>query len=202
MRVNKSAAALTAGSAAILIVATGCSAATQQSEAGTQPTAVSSSQQVDTTMHDNVVLFNRESGVNTIRFTPDGGYNITAGQPWDGATQTTSADVATVTIDAKAGRKASNAPADWFNTRVDAAVKLNGGSRPDALNFAFTGTLAINGIAYRVTMGQGSDLTNNTWWVGGKYWQQDGPLAVKTPDGQYSIRSDGRSTNVWNITRN
>jgi hypothetical protein len=136
---------------------------------------------VGTTVHDNEMAFFPSPDsiylIAGVRFEWDNEYSITPGQPWEGvsvrsarSTDPRQGDIGYVT--AKAGRKGSNTPKDWFENRNQSGSgnKFSneaGWSNIDSLNFAFTGTLIINGHRYPVIIGQEGYGGANGWWIAG-----------------------------------
>jgi len=147
---------------------------------------------LDTTLHDNNFVLLPDGFSPSMSFTWDGNYTITSGQPWEGVSS--SGYHSGVQIVARAGRKGSSGNANWFISRVSAAActtKTYGDEFPAELNFAFTGTLTIDGNAYPVAIGQGHSGAENNWWIGGFNWIQHGDIQeIFTPDNKYKITSD------------
>ena len=128
----------------------------------------------------------------SFQFDYDEDYVITAGQPWQGVTADGGMPGAALEVTAKAGRHKSPSPAEWFNDR--SALMLGYGlenSRPEELNFAFAGTLVINGSSYPVYLGQGSDLLGNDWWLGVPAAPPNQPAWTRTTDG-YLLTPDNQ----------
>lgn len=189
------------------IVAAGVTATASPSPA-LNPTASAPTSPVGATQHDNVVDLVSANSL-PVSFAWDQGYSITAGQPWGGVT--TSPGLA---IDVEAGRSASTGPAQWLNDRTAVPVGTEGagpgGSGPSELNFAFSGTLTIDGHEYPIVMGQGHTGDNNNWWFGGQGsgWKGgvSGPTVgtsfgyVTTPDGLYSIGAPAGFSNQFGVT--
>ncbi|MBN3034968.1 MAG: hypothetical protein JW861_05235 [Bacteroidales bacterium] len=149
---------------------------------------------LDTTEHHNYVQILPDGFNPVMTYIFSGNYSITDKQPWSGVSSSTVVISGSnaLQILALAGRKGSGGPADWFKTNVSAAINsqsLTG--LPDELNFAFTGTLTIDGNSYPVTLGQGHpELTTfNNWWIGGPGWTI-GNDSIKTPDGKYVFFGD------------
>lgn len=168
---------------------------------------VASSAPVGVTEHDNTVEIAAVNPIcdNNISFQWDGGYSITAGQPWAGVS--TSASGGPIVINVQAGRSASSGPADWFNARTTTPIgnDVTLGGQPAELNFAFSGTLTVNTTSYPVVFGQGHNSQGqNNWWFGGQGsgWTEYtvAPEALKTPDGQYVISaSDNDSDDTFEV---
>jgi hypothetical protein len=144
---------------------------------------------VDVTQHDNIVILMPDWGATGVSFTLTD-HDITSGQPWGGVSS--SYQGGSLSIDAKAGRHNSGGCATWFKDHCSNATCCNWPSGcnpwPSELNFAFTGTLIIDGDSYTITLGQGSDGVHNNWWVGGPSWTTwSSPFgdAVVTPDSKY-----------------
>jgi hypothetical protein len=130
-----------------------------------------------------------------IQFVYSGEYIVSAGQPWQGVSSQGGTPAAPLEVTVMAGRHKTTPPATWFNQR--SALLLGYGledSRPDELNFAFTGNLVINGTAYQVHFGQGSDLLGDDWWLGvppptpgQPAWTRVDGGYLLTPDGKYLV---------------
>ncbi len=141
------------------------------------------------TIRDNILLFTRYVDLNSVTFAFSGDYSITSGQPWGGITGSSSEG--SYTIDVRAGRKGSSGPAQWFKDRATVAfcTQIYGiDNWPADLNFAFTGTIVIDGNSYELVIGQGhSDVSgNNNWWYGGIGFYR-GADGLTTPDQKYFI---------------
>jgi hypothetical protein len=154
---------------------------------------------LDVTEHDNWVLMIPDWGTATLSFTLSD-HDITSGQPWDGVS--TGNQGGTWGIDAKAGRHASSGCSSWFRDHCSNATCCNWPSGcdpwPDKLNFAFTGTITIDGDSYTITIGQGSDGIHNNWWFGGPNWTAwSSPFgdAVVTPDQKYYFEAEDDTFN-------
>jgi hypothetical protein len=129
----------------------------------------------------------------TFQFDYDDEYIVSAGQPWGGVSSGMPSSLLQIT--AAAGRHKSTPPAQWFNQR--SALVLGYAledSRPDELNFAFSGTLTINGTPYPIYLAQGSDLLGNDWWLGVPAggpgqgaWAKTDAGYLLTPDGRYIV---------------
>ncbi len=141
---------------------------------------------ITATSHDNLVMFNRYATINNISYAFDGQYCITGGQPWGGISA--SEDDGNCTLDVKAGRKKTDGPAQWFKNRATMAMCVSGSwlGWPSSLNFAFNGTLTIDGNSYQLVVGQGNDGVHNNWWIGGVNWGSDS-VSLITPDKKYCI---------------
>jgi hypothetical protein len=140
-------------------------------------------------LRTSTVTFDFTGGFASGSFVWDGGYAVSAGQPWEGITS--SAPGQEVSIQVLAGRHGTSEVAEWFRQRATAAAPNNVGlfasegfgQWPSELNFAFTGTLTAKlqitnddggGGSVAVVIGQGpGGLENsfeNIWWVGGESW--------------------------------
>jgi hypothetical protein len=158
--------------------------------------------EVDVTQHDNWVVFTPDWGNPPLAFSL-ADHSITSGQPWGGVS--TGSQGSGWGIDAKAGRSKTSGVANWFKSHASFAICATWPSISDAwpseLNFAFTGTLTINGIGYPITIGQGSVPPNNNWWLGGPGWSHwNSPFgdAVVTPDGKYYFEAaDDTFNQFW-----
>ena len=72
---------------------------------------------------------------------------------------------------------------------------------PSSLNFAFLGTLTINGSEYPILLAQGHMGANNNWWVGAPVnagWTGD-RTGITTPDGKYEITPEN-GANEFDVT--
>lgn len=151
-------------------------------------------------LHDNIVEFIRYPTINNVTYIYNGQYNITSGQPWSGINISES-DGSSV-INARAGRKGSTGPAQWFRGKASIAmcVSTSIGAWPKDLNFAFDGTLIIDGNSYHLVVGQGNDGVHNNWWIGGAGdgWTGDN-LKLVTPDKKYYISEYDMSFNEFYI---
>jgi len=115
----------------------------------------------------------------TIKFTPNTAadeHKISDGQPWESIKWKSTGGY----IEVKAGRKKTDAVADWFDDKVESdtdkmlVTKNISDIEPKELNFAFTGILTIKRQgtdSYPVTFGQGSykkdGKNHNNWWIAG-----------------------------------
>lgn len=143
----------------------------------------------DETTRDNEFILEPKSGVSTVTFTWSGDSVITDGQKFDGVKPGSDAN----SYIAVAGREASEYPADWFKKNSGVvAISTDcfsdcGGTWPQELNFAFTGTITIDGTDYPIALGQGrAGSGDNNWWVGGGEGF-NGKGTVVTPDSLYAI---------------
>ena len=118
--------------------------------------------------HTNKVKFIGDSSIDKISFELDD-HIVTEDQPFDGIHADLINDKSNeLEIDVKAGRKGSKDCAKFFNNSVgnsnDYMMHTDGGSsKPDELNFAFTGTLIINDQAFEISLGQGHHYNENNW---------------------------------------
>ena len=193
--------------------ATGGSASELSSQA---PSATAS--ELDELDHANNFDIYPGTGVTSIAFEWNGEYAITADQAktWKGVTAGYSTENPGVyEITATAGREAdpTNDTYAWFQAQAPVASTTYApqqcgapGSAGDlgTMNFAFTGTLTINGKAYPLALGQFafSGSTANNWAYGGPGWQ--GPMCATsfaTPDGAFALvnRTTGSGTD-YSIT--
>jgi len=149
-------------------------------------------------IRDNIVEFIRYVSLNNITYNDNGQYSITSGQPWGGLI--TSESEGSCTIDARAGRKGSSGPAQWFKDRASVAMSASGswGAWPNNLNFAFDGILIIDGNSYQLVVGQGNDGVHNNWWIGGIGFTSD-QVSLITPDKEYSISQFDVSFNQFYV---
>lgn len=149
-------------------------------------------------IHDNIVEFIRYVSLSNITYNYNGQNSITSGQPWGGLS--TSESEGSCTIDARAGRKGSSGPARWFKDRASVAMSTSGswGAWPNDLNFAFDGSLIIDGNSYQLVVGQGNDSAHNNWWIGGIGFTSD-QVSLITPDKKYAISQYDVSFNQFYV---
>ncbi len=151
-------------------------------------------------LRDNIVEFVRYLSLNNVTYISNGQYSITSGQPWGGINISES-DGSSI-VNARAGRKASAGPAQWFKGKANVAFCVNGDRStpfPKELNFAFEGTLIIDGNSYQLVTGQGNDGIHNNWWIGGgSGWTTDG-ISLITPDKKYAIAQLDMSSNEFYV---
>ena len=83
-------------------------------------------------------------------------------------------------------------PANWFDTQSTAAIGGNAdhNGNPSELNFAFAGSLSVDGVSYPVVIGQGSNAQGNNWWIGGQGWTAGADGVIVSPDGKISLAID------------
>lgn len=154
-----------------------------------------------TTSHDNLVIFNYDPPLMKVTYTFSGEYCITSDQPWHGITTVDMG--ASYVVDANAGRKKSNGPAQWFKDHATAAIGVDTISPwPKTLNFAFNGGITIDGNMYQLVVGQGNDGVRNNWWIGGNQWLNASPNLLVTPDMKYFIIADERAANTFIVMSN
>lgn len=157
--------------------------------------------QVGTVDHSNTVtlIYGSTSQypgyVSDVTFTFNNQYSITGGQPWNGittSTDLTTPGASTTAITAEAGRKNSLGPANWFDTQSTAAIggDADHNGNPSELNFAFAGSLSVDGVSYPVVIGQGSNAQGNNWWIGGQGWTAGADGVIVSPDGKISLAID------------
>lgn len=181
---------------------------TSASASAGQPSSGSSPAELGASQHTNSFDLAPAKGVTAIAFTWDGIYAISSGQEstWGGVTSQWNGqgDPPSLDIQVKAGRKASPDVYAWYAQRAQqfsCTVAVSGNTAPDGqelgcatdnLNFAFTGTLTINGTGYPVVIGQGW-LSGNAWFYGGAGWQGPDTTtgAFTTPDGRYALVPQG-----------
>lgn len=202
---------IAAAASAICVGAAG-SGAVAQPTSHARPTSTISAPAplVGVSAHDNDLDI--ESSMS-LAFSWDGNYSITSGQPWGGVTTTngTPGGGSGIVIDADGGRSGSTGPAQWFMAHSQGPVmgEDSATNTPGDLNFAFTGTLTIDGHQYPVVIGQGHSGMNNNWWIGGQGagWTHgvDGPTMaddvqyLTTPDGLYAITCETAMNNVFGV---
>ena len=150
---------------------------------------------------DNHITFTADdTQVTSLNFSYSGNYDITSGGTFDGV-DTTGADTTVLDVDADASREASEPPADWYcnqvnNNSSNMIHTAHGDFRPQELNFAFTGTLTINGTNFEVCLGQGSYNMTNNWHLCSEAIVADddhkgGTLTLGST--QYYLQQDGDS---------
>lgn len=174
---------LSAGAAGSALAATSATSASEAPDGGAL---------VGTTEHTNAVSFTNtnpngttNTDIGAVSYSFDGHYSITEGQPWGGVPDTNG--VGSLVIEAGAGRKASEPVAEWFTSNAGDYIGENSfSSSPSELNFAFSGTLTVNGDSYPIVLAQGSNDEGNNWWVGGPGWIGSG-ISLTSPDGKYEI---------------
>jgi len=139
-------------------------------------------------------------GITKVGFTWSGSYSITANQQstWGGVQGCGPSSPCTIVV--TAGRHDSSTVWKWFASNAPAygcteSAKCAGNT---SMNFAFTGTLTIDGSSYPVTIGQAGVGTTineiNVWWFGGSGWNAGGTPtggSAVTPDGKYTISGNG-----------
>ena len=160
---------------------------------------------LDTTQHDNCLNIWPEQFSPSMSYSYSGDHSITSGQPWSGVSS--SGYHGGLQILVKAGRKGSYDVANWFNSNApNAACTISSLSlQPYELNFAFTGTITINGNTYAVTIGQGHSGASNNWWIGGPGWvfqKKSNPGKICTPDRKYTISEDDTAADIFWVTQN
>lgn len=190
---------------AICLGAAGCS--TQ--DASTPPPSAtppsSSPSGVGATQRDNQVNLQAGKGVNSLAFNFSGNYSITADQQstWGGVTNCQSQK--TCTINVQAGRQQSAPVAAWFTSNAPSfgCTFSSQFCQPvSVMNFAFTGTLTVNGQTYPLTLGQNGDGVANYWYFGGPGYtpaydlQADETQPVFTPDGVYALNLSSGNNNI------
>lgn len=148
--------------------------------------------------HNNYVKFKGNSSIDSISFELDE-YIVTKDQPFDGIhPELESGNANKLDIDVKAGRKGSSDCADFYKDFVGNDSKYmmhtrGGNVHPSKLNFAFTGTLYINNIAFEVCIGQGHDGSYNNWHLCSK--DMDSSSNHKSGDlGAFHLSQDGSNT--------
>jgi len=120
-------------------------------------------------VYDNKFNFEGNDDISTITFLYSGDYSLTDGQQFDGVTVSPINGKANqIEIDFKAGREPSEKCADYYKAYVDDEkdnmIHTEGGDHaPNELNFAFKGTLTINGTAFNICLGQGDHDGSHNW---------------------------------------
>ena len=152
-------------------------------------------------LRDNIAEFVRYPSINNVTYISNGQYSITSGQPWGGIS--TSESDGSCIINARAGRKGSTGPVQWFKGRASQAFCASGqeAAWPIDLNFAFDGTLIIDGNSYQLVVAQGNDGIHNNWWIGGTGWTSV-KYGLVTPDKKYVIVEDDTSFNEFYVQPN
>jgi hypothetical protein len=149
-------------------------------------------------VYENKVKFIGNSTVSSITFLPHD-HIVTKGQPFDGiAVAPINGHNNEIEIDFKSGRKGSKECADFFNATVngDEAHMIHterGSNKPGELNFAFNGTLTINGQAFEICLGQGHYLTTNNWHLAATSLDADGN-GKNGNLGKFRLEQDGSHT--------
>jgi hypothetical protein len=69
---------------------------------------------------------------------------------------------------------------------------------PSSLNFAYNGTITIDGNSYQLVVGQGKNGVHNNWWIGGNQWSSDTESLI-TPDNKYRITQMDVSFNELSV---
>lgn len=160
---------------------------------------------VGATQHDNYLQILPEQFSPSMSYSYSGNHSITSGQPWGGVSS--GGYQGGLQLDAKAGRKGSYDVANWFASNVsEATCTISSLSPlPYELNFAFTGTITINGNSYPVTIAQGHSGASNNWWIGGPGWVLPSKRlnnGVCTPDKKYLIVEDDTEADIFRIKEN
>ena len=155
---------------------------------------------------DNAMRDNQEEIALTkvsATYSFDGSYSITSGQPWGGVTSNNNGG--NINLDVQAGRHNSSGPASWFKARTSNMIcdwQCKKGESPNELNFAFTGTITIDGNGYPIVIGQGHSTIYNNWWFGGPGWTSASSNiapngGIVTPDGKFVITSPMQDGGVY-----
>lgn len=120
--------------------------------------------------HSNKLNLFGDSSIYSLDFELDK-HCITRGQPFDGIHWNLQDNrINKLFIDVKAGRKNSQQCADFYQKKVNNKPEhmmctCGGSHQPSQLNFAFTGTLIINGERLKVCIGQGHSDDCNNWHI-------------------------------------
>lgn len=166
--------------------------------------------------HSNEFDIYPGTGVTSVAFTWNDQYHITESQAktWKGVTSGWSTDNPDVyAITAEAGREAdpTDGTLNWFQAQApiasstwapDTCGPWGSSGQLSGMNFAFGGTLTINGKVYPLAIAQFNNGSGNTWAYGGPGWQ--GPMcgtSFVTPDGAFALvnRNTGPESN-YSIT--
>ncbi len=150
------------------------------------------------------------TGISSVQFQFSGNYSITSSEAssWGGVSYEPITPLGNTngggTVLVTANRSHSAPPAQFLQSNTTLAICTNstaGGSSacrdqwPSDLNFAFTGTLIINGTnSYPVAIGQGNVSGVNNWWLGGPGFQIPTvtDYDMTTPDKKFAIsRTNG-----------
>lgn len=158
---------------------------------------------VTTTLQDNDVYFLNSTGVTNVAFYyQTSNHSITSGQPWGGF-QVIQSDSKGVGLNVRAGRKSSSTPFNWMGGWSMVNNGIYGESMDGNANFAFNGTLHVDGNNYPVYVAQYAyhDATAvqffNCWVLSGPgftFYKKFGYQSTITPDQKYSITIAGRNT--------
>ncbi|MDQ1249845.1 MAG: hypothetical protein QG597_4222 [Actinomycetota bacterium] len=184
-------------------------------QASQAPSATASD--VDDLDHSNNFDIYPGVGVTSIAYEWNGDYAITPDQAktWKGVTAGYSPDNPEVyEITATAGRQADDThnTFNWFKaqapvlstTDAEGECSLEYWAGTDGYqNFAFAGTLTINGKAYPMALSQYGSDDGNQWAFGGPGWQ--GPMcgtSFATPDGAFAIINREGSGSNYSVTIN
>ncbi|MEI6623277.1 MAG: hypothetical protein WCP28_15360 [Actinomycetes bacterium] len=198
MRTHLAAVTLLLGAAALTACSTQDAAVAPSlrtsSSAGSSSTPSSTASPLEDAQRTNNFYLFPGNGVTSVGYAWDGSYSITPDQQntWGGVstTWTTTTTPASQAIVAKAGRQMSSEVYTWFAQRAPVSSCTQAGKgvtcSVTVLNFAFSGTLTINGKAYPITVGQGPD-NGNAWFYGGAGWTGQGAASFVTPDGAYAL---------------
>jgi hypothetical protein len=153
----------------------------------------------NTKSHNNKLIFECGSGIESMSFIYGNQYSITDGQPWGEVESAFSYNKKEkrneLKIDVGAGRKASKKPATFYNSFVNSntnqMIRTRGGDNvPKELNFAFNGILKINGESFNVCIGQGHYKTHNNWHIASDSLSSSSPF-LQGNLGKYQLKSDG-----------
>ncbi|MEI6623273.1 MAG: hypothetical protein WCP28_15340 [Actinomycetes bacterium] len=178
---------------------TGCSTQDASLPPTVSPTVAASPSEVGASAQGNKVSIAAGIGVTSITYSFSDNYSIASDQQstWGGvigcSTPTTLCQM-TVT----AGRHDSLPVWQWFTGNVNGygCLSDNPCSSISTMNFAFTGTLTINGQPYPLTLGQYGSGTSNRWWYGGPGWvtaTASDSFPVQTPDHKYTLTGASNS---------
>lgn len=115
-----------------------------------------------TTLRNNDFEFKKGRGISSISFVWNNEKIISEGQPWGGVNSCEGK------ISISAGRHKTKECAEWYvnyvnGNAVNMLHTLGGSKIPKELNFAIKGTLTVNGHAFDICLGQGSNIEGNNW---------------------------------------
>ncbi len=161
---------------------------------------------IQTTSHDNNILFFLTGLTGSdMSFTPTG-HIVTGGQPWNGITSGPGYDNIEFNIDIFCGRKGSNEVGEWFrnwsSNNNGKSIDGHNASVHDSMNFAVSGVMILNGNSYNVCLAQYGYASSNIWVIcGANFTNLQGTYSMNTPDGKYNFQTTNTDS-AFNITLN